>query len=227
MAKNTVRYHISKNGVPAACQAKKRMCPLGGDEKHFATKEEAQVEADRILEKKYPMNRKKEKMGENFSKRKKSNSKVDFKKDEKEIRRQRVDMQRAAKYKDREVPYRLKIKSIEVFEGELKRNVESFHFNETRHNRTEQLENLFGKSTPVATFIIDDGRLNKQIHEIHDTGKIKIYDVDTHRPITEFQPQPERLKDIFSTANMEAPGDLIQVARVNRRTLDRANPTSA
>lgn len=41
-----MKYHIDKNGIPAICRAKVLPCPLGGDESHFPTEEEAQKEAD-------------------------------------------------------------------------------------------------------------------------------------------------------------------------------------
>ena len=42
------KYHINKHGVPAPCRATKGNCPLGGDESHFSTQEEAQEYADKI-----------------------------------------------------------------------------------------------------------------------------------------------------------------------------------
>lgn len=40
-------YHIKKDGTPGICRAKPGNCPLGGDENHFPTKEEAQDYADK------------------------------------------------------------------------------------------------------------------------------------------------------------------------------------
>lgn len=47
------KFHINKHGVPAPCKATKGNCPLGGDETHFSSKEEAQVAADEINAAKY------------------------------------------------------------------------------------------------------------------------------------------------------------------------------
>lgn len=47
------RFHINKHGVPAPCRAKPGNCPLGGDDQHFKTKEEAQSHADNINEKEH------------------------------------------------------------------------------------------------------------------------------------------------------------------------------
>jgi hypothetical protein len=40
------KFHINKHGVPAPCRAKSGNCPLGGEETHFNTKEEAQKSLD-------------------------------------------------------------------------------------------------------------------------------------------------------------------------------------
>lgn len=40
------KFHINKHGVPAPCKAKIGNCPLGGEESHFNTQEEAQEHAD-------------------------------------------------------------------------------------------------------------------------------------------------------------------------------------
>lgn len=40
------KFHINKHGVPAPCKAKPGNCPLGGDDQHFNTREEAQIAAD-------------------------------------------------------------------------------------------------------------------------------------------------------------------------------------
>lgn len=49
------RFHINKHGVPAPCKAKPGNCPLGGDDQHFKTKEEAQAYADKINEQKHSL----------------------------------------------------------------------------------------------------------------------------------------------------------------------------
>ncbi len=47
------KFHINKHGVPAPCKAKPGNCPLGGDETHFNSPEEAQVAADKMNEEKH------------------------------------------------------------------------------------------------------------------------------------------------------------------------------
>lgn len=40
------KFHINKHGVPAPCKAKSGNCPLGNEEQHFNSEEEAQSYAD-------------------------------------------------------------------------------------------------------------------------------------------------------------------------------------
>lgn len=49
------KFHINKHGIPAPCKAKQGNCPLGGDDQHFSTREEAQEVADRENEKKHSL----------------------------------------------------------------------------------------------------------------------------------------------------------------------------
>lgn len=41
------KYHIKKDGMPGVCRAQDDKCPLGGNDEHFPTKEEAQNYADK------------------------------------------------------------------------------------------------------------------------------------------------------------------------------------
>lgn len=44
-------YHIAKNGTPAICKAQPGRCPLGNQDEHFDTVEEAQIYADQLNQK--------------------------------------------------------------------------------------------------------------------------------------------------------------------------------
>lgn len=44
-------YHIAKNGAPAICTAQPGKCPLGNQDEHFDTVEEAQIYADELNQK--------------------------------------------------------------------------------------------------------------------------------------------------------------------------------
>lgn len=49
------KFHINKHGVPAPCKAKPGNCPLGGDETHFGSQEEAQTYVDKKNEQEYKL----------------------------------------------------------------------------------------------------------------------------------------------------------------------------
>lgn len=44
-------YHIAKNGTPSICKAQPGKCPLGNQDEHFDTVEEAQIYADQLNQK--------------------------------------------------------------------------------------------------------------------------------------------------------------------------------
>ena len=44
------KYHIKKDGTPGICRARVKPCPLGGDEEHFYSREEAEKFADDMNE---------------------------------------------------------------------------------------------------------------------------------------------------------------------------------
>lgn len=47
------KFHINKHGIPAPCKAKPGNCPLGGDDTHFDTKDEAQIAINSINKEKH------------------------------------------------------------------------------------------------------------------------------------------------------------------------------
>lgn len=47
------KFHINKHGLPAPCKAESGNCPLGGDDQHFKTQEDAQIYADKVNSDKY------------------------------------------------------------------------------------------------------------------------------------------------------------------------------
>ena len=44
------KYHVKKDGTPGICKARLVHCPLGSENKHFSTIEDAQEYADKINE---------------------------------------------------------------------------------------------------------------------------------------------------------------------------------
>lgn len=67
------KFHISRSGKPAQCNARKENCPFGGDEQHYDSKQDAQRAVEENLEKKH-MNLLSSSRGEN----KKTQSKNDY-----------------------------------------------------------------------------------------------------------------------------------------------------
>ena len=47
------KFHINKHGVPAPCKAKQGNCPLGGENLHFSSEEEAQAFINNQMENEY------------------------------------------------------------------------------------------------------------------------------------------------------------------------------
>lgn len=47
------KFHINKHGVPAPCKATKGNCPLGGNDSHFSSEEEAQTFVNNRMESEY------------------------------------------------------------------------------------------------------------------------------------------------------------------------------
>lgn len=225
MAKNTNRYHIGKNGLPAVCQAKKQLCPLGGEDSHYSTKEEAQIEADKLNSKKFPMFKKKKKWNGKKVNQKETPPVSKEKKDKVEKMKSShpVSKKQETKTSNQNGPksYGDRIVSIEVYEGEIKQGVESYHYQEERADRSKYYDDTVGVGTPIAKFAINDGRAKTQLHEIYDNGKIRIYDIDTHKPVTLLLARPERMKGIFKRAGIPMPDGLLETTTKNSRLIDR------
>lgn len=188
------RFHINKNGIPALCRARPGNCPLGGDEKHFKTKEEAQAEADNkneaefgilLMDKNEIQPRLKE-----FT-HKKAVTERDMKFIERRIKE--IKRQDNQNYTDR-------CRRTERLDEYTPNNEETFHYREERANRENQLVNEFGVGEVVGYYKVnhligqDNPRYRDQIVEVKDTGQIKIYDVYTGRTVTTFMAHRQRIE---------------------------------
>ena len=86
----------------------------------------------------------------------------------------------------------------------------SKHYMNDRQKR-EEVINMIGQGTPVATFIIDRGHRNgAELHEITDTGIINIYNQKTHKLITKLIARPGQIRRYYKEEN--APKKLIEKA---------------
>lgn len=189
------RFHINKHGVPAPCRAKPGNCPLGGDESHFGTKEEAQIEADKNNEQEFgilSVNKGDKGKSEELTHKKATtpSSFMFIERRKGEIKRQSYDRQ---KYIER-------CKSTEKLEDYVANTDETYHYREERANREKQLANEFGKGEIIGHYKVnhlvgrDNPKYMDQIVEIRDTGQIKVYDVNTGRTVTTFMAHRQRIE---------------------------------
>lgn len=184
MAKSNNQFHVKKDGTVGVCQAKKRMCPLGGDNEHFNTKEEAQAYSDK-------------KYGDKYK------HKTFVKREEKEVK------------VNQEEDYKSKLKSCSVYHKDFDRGKLSFHYAKERRDRRKTLDKIIGKGKTVETFIIDDGRVDKngkrqlQIHEVKDNGRIVVYSNTDYTVVTEFLAKRNRIEGLFAKAGETASNRLL------------------
>lgn len=86
----------------------------------------------------------------------------------------------------------------------------SKHYTNDRQRR-EEVINMIGQGTSVATFIIDRGHKNgAEIHEITSTGIINIYNQRTHKLITKLIARPGQIRRYYKKG--KAPRFLIEKA---------------
>ena len=86
----------------------------------------------------------------------------------------------------------------------------SRHYTNDRQRR-EEIINMIGQGTPVATFIIDRGHRNgAEIHEITDTGIINIYNLRTHKLVTKLIARPGQIRRYYPEG--KAPRKIIEKA---------------
>lgn len=213
MAKQTTRYHINKNGVPAACQAKKQLCPLGGEDKHFSTKEEAQAYADKLNESRFGMfgsTKPKQKQCKLDPKKQPLNKKPHYEK------RKRLAMsQEEIRASKDSKSYFHKIRSISFYNEPIRKSESTYHFEVERGDRIQKITELIGEGTPIDCFKLNDGRRRPQIQEIYDNGKIVVYDIKTHKRITTFVAKKDRMASIYERAGVEPPSELIKISARN------------
>lgn len=205
MAKNNNRFHVNKQGEVGVCQAKKGICPF----QHFDTKDEANSYSSKQGEKNFGVfGKKKQEMKPRVY------SEPDA--DKPFGRRKRVNKPTAMIIESK-VPgsYYHKIKSISFYNSELKENVGCYHYEYERKERMDRISEAVGEGVPVDRFVIDDGRSKPQIHEIRDNGRIIVYDLRTHKPITSFVAKENRIIDIYDKMKLVPPKGLIEKAADN------------
>lgn len=210
MGKNNQRWHINKQGIPAVCQAKKQLCPLGGDNSHYDNKEQAQKAADEINFKKYgvngiPTEKTNEEKTKNLPKNK---NKIP------------VDNKDRPGYT--EPTYQDKVESVKKGPELLNEDASGFHYSQERAPRIHAYDEAFGEGKPVATFLVKERGRQEVIHQVFDNGRTKILAVnDPNKVITEYVPAKVRLEYYFKEANITPPDGLLETVRINHKKADK------
>lgn len=187
------QFHINKNGIPAPCKARPGNCPLGEDETHFKTQEEAQIEADKRNEAEFGIFKVNDESLEKEVTHNKATSIKQFQfieRRKREIRRQRYDRQ---KYIER-------CKSTERLDSYTPSIEDTYHYKKERMLREEQLVNEFGVGKIIGFYKVnhlvgqDNQSYREQVVEVRDTGQIKVYDSATGRTVTTFMAHRQRIE---------------------------------
>lgn len=181
------RFHINKHGVPAPCRAQKGNCPYGGDDNHFATKEEAQIRADELNAEKYGLYSVNSGSPKVFRKAESDEDKQFILDRENEIRNQRYPKE---KYIDR-------CNTSERIDSYVPNDRTTEHIVRDRQTRTNELIDRFGEGELIGYYKVNHevkGEDKDQMIEIRDTGQMVIYDVHTGKAVTTFIANPQRIE---------------------------------
>lgn len=88
------------------------------------------------------------------------------------------------------------------------------HFENGRILRERELTRLLGIGVSIKKFIIEkDNEL--QIQEILDNAIIRVYSYETHKKVTMFAPNPERLISLFEAIGQLTPDHLLAQSEFN------------
>lgn len=178
----TQKFHINKRGIPSLCRAVKGKCPFGGERSHYNSLEEA-IAAEKDIQ-----------TIENGilpslqKKRDRKGNRITFAHSEESIRYVKSKLRRLQKEdpeKDRYISRCLSSERITNFKG----SDNTHHFIFDRKERSEGIEEEFGKAKKVGTYKVNhklDKNYKTQIVELFDNGKMKIYDSNTNKLITTF-----------------------------------------
>lgn len=210
------RYHINKHGVPAVCKAKPGNCPLGSNDEHFESKDEAQNFIDKKNEKTH---------GLLPGLDDKSKDTVEVEKDTKETKstiklplrkaKTKKDFEYIEKHKEvlknesEDLTYIERCRTSKRLDNYEPVNEDTFHYSEHRQQRTKGLLKEFGEGNLMGYYEVDHlldnaktrgSRYKKQIVELRDNGIIKVYDKHNGRTVTTFIPHRARTETMMILA---------------------------
>lgn len=89
------------------------------------------------------------------------------------------------------------------------------HYKEERVLREMELTKLLGEGKPIAVFLVDSGDGRLQLQEILDNAVINVYSFETHRKVTLFAPNPNRINYLYELAGEIVPDYLIEKSEEN------------
>ena len=100
-------------------------------------------------------------------------------------------------------------------------NVSTFHFNEHKGDRHNQIVEVIGEGKCIAYFIVDKAHKNgNEIHCVYDNGIVVIYNERTKRLITELIARPAQIYRYWNGLNIAFPSaynNIIYKAREHQR----------
>lgn len=209
------KYHINKRGIPAICKAKPGNCPLGGNDSHFKTLEEAQNFIDKKNERRHGL----------LPKIKNYKPPYKFATTKKEL--EYIEKQKEfLKNESEDMTYIERCRSCKKLKHYIPVNQDTFHFSKHRQRRTQGLLEEFGEGNLIGYYKVDhllenvkqkNARYRKQIVELRDNGIIRVYDVNTGRTITTFIPHRARIETMMILSNEIPDEDFLKKITANKR----------
>lgn len=235
------KFHINKNGIPSPCRAKPGNCPLGGNENHFTTKEEAQTYVDELHKKEFDIlpiknnnviKRKtvitektiltekttiiEEKIiDNNVELYRKANSQNDF-----DYIKARKDF---LKNESDKKTYIERCKSCRKLRNYRSKSFGTKHFNEDRSDKAKELTKHFGEGNTIGHYEVNHlvgkiakNKYKKQIVELRDNGRIIIYDKNSGKIVTTFMAHRSRVEAMMIMSNEIPNQDFLDNIAQNR-----------
>lgn len=210
------KWHISKNGTPAICRATRRPCPLGGDDVHFNTEQEAfehiadeGLRENSLLPTVEPILRQAKTMDDITH----------------------VIARRMALKSGTDNYMRRCISSVRLTKPPLNTEI-GYHMIEERSKRLQDIRDIVGEGEPVGYYEVfhefeKDGKMTKayQTIEIRDNGAIVVHDSRRGIVVTAFLANRSRIETTMILAN-DIPSEefLDKVERNQRLYFDSITP---
>lgn len=197
-----VKYHISKQGIPAVCKAKKGNCPLGGEEQHFETKEDAQAYSDKKNQEKFAILPELKKNTNNQARKSKPSFRIPrTAKDREYIENQKIVL----KNESEEETYIERCRYSRVLKNYQPLKKSTYHHKEHRKRRVDGLKREFGEGNLIGYYEVchkleKTNKYKKQVMELRDNGIMTVYDAKSKKTVTTFIPHRARIEAMMIMA---------------------------